>query len=183
MPLGQIEDHTFFTQFLGSESIVLDLGANRGAFSRGIIERFNARCFAVEANPELASSIRAHPNLTVLSMAVGPESGMVPFYLASHDEMSSLRSSLGVVYPKSVLVKVMRVDELVAELNLSKIDLLKIDIEGSEIDILTNCPDDFLTNIPQITVEFHDFNGLVTREAVEKVVDRLQKLNFVPIKM
>jgi hypothetical protein len=45
-----------------AKSIVLDFGANQGEFSHAIIEHFGSRVFAVEP-PDLACSIRPHPNL------------------------------------------------------------------------------------------------------------------------
>ena len=183
MPFGQIEDHTFFTQFLGPDSVVLDLGANHGAFSSAVIDRFGSRCFAVEANPRLAAAISPHPKLTVLNLAVGPEPGVLPFYISAHDEASSLRRPPGIDNPESVSVRVVRIDELTAELGLSRIDLLKVDIEGVETDALAACPDDFLRGVPQITVEFHDFNGMITREAAEQTVARLRSLGFEAVRM
>ena len=43
-----IEDHTIHTRFLSSNSRVLDLGANRGSFSKAMITRFGCQCVAVE---------------------------------------------------------------------------------------------------------------------------------------
>lgn len=40
---------------------------------------------------------------------------------------------------------------------IERVDLLKVDIEGAEIDVLMAVPPEMLTRIGQITIEFHDF--------------------------
>ena len=44
-------------------------------------------------------------------------------------------------------------------------------------------PDAFLQSIPQITVEFHDFNGMIQREEAERAVARLRDLGFDAVRM
>jgi hypothetical protein len=50
--------------------------------------------------------------------------------------------------------------DLLDHLQLPRIDLLKADIEGAEISMLTACPDEVLGRIAQIGIEFHDFCGI-----------------------
>lgn len=183
MPFDQIEDHTFFTQFLGPESVVLDLGANRGAFSREMIARFGARCIAIEANPQLAHAIPPDPRLTVLNLAVGPESGVLPFFIAAHDERSSLSRMVAGENAEVLPVRVVRLGQLLTDLRFPRVDLIKFDIEGLEVEVLNSCPDDLLQSIPQLTVEFHDFNGMVPRKAIERTVERLLHLGFMMTRM
>jgi hypothetical protein len=49
--------------------------------------------------------------------------------------------------------------------------------------VLESCPDELLRRIPQVTVEFHDFNGLIPRDAAVGVVDRFHRLGFDVIRM
>lgn len=55
--------------YLGPESKVLDLGANRGEFARAIVKRFDCHCVAVE--PE-----RVNPNETLGSSFSGDLEGV-----------------------------------------------------------------------------------------------------------
>lgn len=72
---------------------------------------------------------------------------------------------------------------LMACAGIETIDLLKIDIEGAEVDLFEAASDGLLSNITQITVEFHDFvQGVISTRQVEEIKERLQGLGFYAIK-
>ena len=50
--------HTFLTRGLSHDSVIVDAGANCGAFSIGIKESFGASAFAIEPQPKAASKVR-----------------------------------------------------------------------------------------------------------------------------
>jgi acyl carrier protein len=52
---------------------------------------------------------------------------------------------------------------VIAEHKVERIDLLKIDVEKSELDVLKGVADSDWTKIDQIVVEVHDLNGRVAR--------------------
>ena len=55
--LTRISGHTFLVAGLGPDATVLDLGANRGAFARAVLERFGCRVHSVEPTPGLAAAL------------------------------------------------------------------------------------------------------------------------------
>ncbi len=59
-------------------------------------------------------------------------------------------------------------DELLARFQISQVDLLKIDIEGSEFDLFRT--DGFLTNVRRLAMEVHPTHGdvLALRARVEE---------------
>lgn len=183
MPLIQVTDHTFLGQALGSDSVVLDLGANRGEFCHRMIELFHCRCISVEANPAMCATIAPHPLLTVVNAAVAAESGTSPFYVCKHDEASSLLRPEPGAIDATIQIPSLTLDELLARYELPAVDLLKVDIEGAEIEVLGACPDELLRRIPQVTVEFHDFNARIPQAAALQVVARFRHLGFDVIKM
>ena len=52
-----IRGHFFYKPALGRDSIVVDLGGNKGSFSKGISEMFRCKVFAVEPEPNLFRQI------------------------------------------------------------------------------------------------------------------------------
>jgi hypothetical protein len=85
-------------------------------------------------------------------------------------------------------VQAVSLQEFLQIARLNHVDLIKFDIEGSEIQVLESCSDEFLRRVPQLTIEFHDFLSLsnpsrTPRAAVERAVYRLQKLGFFVVKM
>jgi len=183
MLLSQISCHTFFGKDLSPESVVLDLGANLGSFSRAIADQFGCRCYAVEANPALCQQIWPDPRISVFNLAVAGTSGMTPFYLSASCEASSILTGIRREVVGTLEVRAESLQEFVQLARLERVDLIKIDIEGAEIGVLESCSDEFLSSVPQFTIEFHDFCGLVPRAVVERSVERLQDLGFFPIKI
>jgi hypothetical protein len=59
-----------------------------------------------------------------------------------------------------------------------RVDLLKVDIEGAEIDLFSACDDDELRGVMQITVEFHDFIYRDLREPVLQIRNRMADIGF-----
>ncbi len=57
---GAIRGHSLYTPPLGADSVVVDLGANRGEFALQMSRRFGGRYYLVEGNPELHDGLRAH---------------------------------------------------------------------------------------------------------------------------
>ena len=178
MSICNIEDHTFLSNNLSPQSVVLDLGANRGRFSREIIKRFQCRCFAIEANPELCRAIDPQSPLTVRNLAMAGVSGLASLHIGSNCESSTIVGEARPSTIRTVEVRTATLEELVEQEGLDNIHLIKMDIEGAEIAMLDACSDEFLMRIPQMTIEFHDFQKLTPRPVVEKVIARLRKLGF-----
>ena len=57
--IATIKGHTFFHRNIRRGGVVVDLGANRGAFADAITRLFDVKCYSVEANPALIERIPA----------------------------------------------------------------------------------------------------------------------------
>jgi FkbM family methyltransferase len=178
MQLETIHWHTLAPQFLGSHSKVLDLGANYGMFARAVTKRFGCKCVAVEPSPEPFQSIVPTADICTMQIAVADKPGIMNFKISDNSLASSLDEG------GSIAVKVESLPNLVNKLGWDRVDLLKVDIEGSEIGMLSACEDDFLSKkIAQISIEFHDFCGITKPETVKDVIARFNKIGFASIRM
>ena len=148
-----INDHSMHTRFLGADSRVMDLGANAGHFAHAMVERFGCTCVAVEPSPEMFARIAPHPRIRAVQAAVTPTDGPVRFHVSS----GPLNSSLAQVPEDYVNT---------------------MDIEGIEIQVLRSSSPEFLRSIGQMAIEFHDFNGMLTKEAVAEILAYLESLGF-----
>jgi FkbM family methyltransferase len=206
MKFETIVSHSIYVPPLSSDSVVLDLGANRGEFSKQMSARFGGKYFLVEANPQLAEQLLAEDRFPVWHCAVAAEEGEVEFHIAHDDRGSSLlefpspstvddrwnecqraRNSSFPERPspailrETVVIRARRLESLIAEMGLEQIDLVKMDIEAAEVSVLRALPDSTLSAIGQLTVEFHSdpwFGFDIHREA-EDVIRRLRGLGFV----
>ena len=138
---------------------ILDLGANIGIASIDFALRYpQASIIAVEpvaANFQLLQkNISRLQNIRALNVAVG-----------KHDERAVLRGA-GQSFrtqPVSVRSKASRREEttvrdlnaLLAELGITQIDLIKIDVEGAEYDVLTSLDPGLLRRVKWIVGELH----------------------------
>jgi len=87
----KVRDHWIYTGNLRSGNIVLDLGANKGLFSKAMHESYGSCCYAVEPNPELYDGID-YEFITKLNSAVTSSNGPVDFYISDNAEASKSRS-------------------------------------------------------------------------------------------
>jgi FkbM family methyltransferase len=134
----------------------------------------------VEANPTLAAALRNDPRFTASAeAALGIRDGNTKFFLRDNPESASVFACDGEQTVASVDVEVVSLTSFMHRFDLDRIDVLKLDIEGSEFDILQQTPDGVLMNIHQITVEFHDamspFSG---RGLYQQTRARLCELGF-----
>jgi FkbM family methyltransferase len=174
--------HTLHPRYLGARSNVLDLGANYGLFARAITERFGCQCVAVEPSPGPFAAIPEGARISKLQAAVADKSGMMPFHVASESVASSLLPN-DRFHAETIDVPVLSLPDLLCQLSWSRVDLLKIDIEGAEVGLLDACPDKVLGRIAQISVEFHDFCGITPVADVKRTLARLNGLGFFSVRM
>lgn len=178
MSLTTLSEHTFLPRPLGSGSVVLDLGANAGAFSLAMIETFGCTCHAVEPNPAMADQIPDHPRLQLYRHAVGGAPGEATFHVCDDPLGSSLHPIDALDYSQTLTVPVETLEHVIDRTGADRIALAKVDIEGAEIPMFEAAPDDVLRRVDQFTVEFHDFNGTTPVPVVARVLDRFRDLGF-----
>ena len=173
-------NHTFLPGLINADSIVLDLGANHGEFSHGIIERFCCRVVSAEPIGELCDQIRRHPLLELHTIAVGGRNQNVAMNVFSG--RSECASILGPVTTEDCLptrsIPMITLTEFRRLALADQVDLLKVDIEGAEIDLFSACDDDELRGVMQITVEFHDFIYRELHDSVLQIRNRMADIGF-----
>ncbi len=177
--VAQICTHSFLPGFINSNSVVVDLGANHGEFAHTIIERYRCRVISVEPVKELYEEIARDPLLQLLPVAVGGKNETISMNVFSN----RCATIFGSVAPEESVDDVRQVEmitlpELRKRTLADRIDLMKIDIEGAEIDLINGCSDAELQSIAQITVEFHDFLYPEQHSAVTRIRSRMGDIGF-----
>jgi FkbM family methyltransferase len=166
----EYSDPFFFSQiFLEQEfaplrgldiSSVLDLGGNVGMASVWFLNTFpRARIVTIEANPGNFSSLEAnlHPYGDRAIMVKGGAwwRQTTLALVHRHDEGDAcVREALPDDSP-TVLMDGWDVPALMAHAGFTQIDLLKIDIEGAEVDLLLKNADSWLPRVRNLSIEFH----------------------------
>ncbi|HEY4043282.1 MAG TPA: FkbM family methyltransferase, partial [Rhodopila sp.] len=129
------------------QGVVLDIGANHGAYTN-VIYRLapTARIFAFEPHPVtfavLQSAIAASPLITAINQAVADTTGQVKlfdFRAEDGSTQASLSASAVTLFSPDIVahaVDCTTIDQFRAEAKLDHIDLLKIDTEGHDLAVL-----------------------------------------------
>jgi len=171
-------DHTYLPRLLGPTSTVLDLGANRGSFSHGMISKYHCRVFAVEPVSDLRVGIAPSTSLTLLPFAVGGRVGRARMNVFGSRCASVLQGKEGEAPTHNEEVEMLDLRGVLGCVRAERVDLMKVDIEGAEVEMFSAASDADLLRCTQITVEFHDFVYPEQRRQVESVKRRLRSLGF-----
>lgn len=180
--LTSARGHHFLAGALDGDSVVVDLGAHQGEFSVELASRFGCRCYAVEANPALCNRMAEMSRVKVFNYAIAGENRPVSLRVDANLEASSLAGDAESGSDVLVTVRGMTLETYLRCHGIDSVDLLKVDIEGAEVDLFTSLSDEVLGRMGQITVEFHDFiESLNMANEVDAIKRRLASLGFACI--
>lgn len=115
---------------IGPESVVFDVGAYKGKWSYSIADYYSAKVHGFEPVPEFAAQYRKrNPDCTLHEYAVGGKDDRMILSVDA-DATSFYR------HGAPLLVSVKSMATVLSELGVAKVDLCKINIEGSEYELM-----------------------------------------------
>lgn len=182
MKIIKMVHHSLCAELLDSESVILDLGANVGDFAGEASGHFKCKVYAVEASPRTFDQIASSNLIQKFNLAVCAVSGPVILNVSSNAEATSLKHLNIAAYTEIITVQGMRLMEFLESKSIQRVNLLKMDIEGAEIEVLDSCTDVFLESLDQITIEFHEWAGVYSQNEVKRIIRRLRSLGFYAFK-
>ncbi len=144
-------------QHLKKNSNCIDIGANLGHILMEITRAApKGKHFAFEPIPDLYTSLkkRFSKNTTVLNYALSSKKGTATFnYYPSRPAVSGFRQRDNVSDQEPTLLSVQmeRLDDIIPR-NI-KIDLIKIDVEGAELQVLEGAREILKTHTPLVLFE------------------------------
>jgi FkbM family methyltransferase len=157
-PAGEPPDYEFpkdaLRDVVPGDPVVIEAGAHRGGDTRDFAAMWpDGRIYALEPIPdpfrELSESTKGLPNVTAEQLALGTADGMQEMWVSSgaSDGSSSLKEPTGhlaehpdVAFSDRTEVQVMTLDSYAASRGLTRIDLLWLDLQGTELDVLRASP-------------------------------------------
>jgi FkbM family methyltransferase len=141
---------------LTNESTVFDVGGYRGNFVREIVARYDPHVYVFEPVPEFFEQL-------VKEFGANPKAKMYNYGLSDCDSISQmlLAGESSTIYTAGEIqatVQLRDIQTVVQELGITRIDLIKINIEGGEYKLLRRMLATGLVSICQdIQVQFHTF--------------------------
>lgn len=164
---------------LNEHSIVYSFGIGENiSFDKTLIENHQCSVFAFDPTPKSINWLKNQElpsNFKYFDYGIANKSGLVDFYLPKNPDFvsGSLVAQDNVDSSDKVSVKMKSIQDIITELGHSHIDVLKMDIEGSEYDVIDTILETDVA-IDQILIEFHD---RFFEDGVKKSKDAVQKLN------
>jgi FkbM family methyltransferase len=144
--------------------VIFDIGGNIGITSIYLAKLFpDSLIYSFEPMPEnfeiLQKNISHYKNIRAFNFGLGSKNGSFKVYLSSDPEnyggISFYPDAYGNQKGSYSSCVVKNVNEIIKDLEIEKIDLIKIDTEGAEYDILSTLKVDILRGASWITGELH----------------------------
>lgn len=162
-----------------SGQVVLDLGANVGLFTL-YAQATAAKVISLEPTPSHASILKhltsGCPHVLPLELALSSTDAPVSFFIHNDNPtMNSLANQSG----EEIKVKGIRLSTLLALINIPTIDIVKCDIEGSEMAALSET--ELAATYPTIKqwfIEAHAAGGRTLDENREELARRFQAVGY-----
>ncbi|MGD0497273.1 MAG: FkbM family methyltransferase [Bryobacteraceae bacterium] len=184
--LQRIGPSYFVRTTINDKSIVLDCGLGYDAdFSAAIITRYGAQCHGVDPTRKhqavLATVAGRHGDrLRLYPVAVAGTTGFMTFYEPIDQVSGSVfNGHVNASRAISYAVPSMTLKDLAAHIGVSRIDVLKLDVEGAEYDILEQQDDEWVKTISQIIVEFHHHCvKAFTLDDTKRAVAKLRSMGY-----
>ena len=179
MNVTTVEDHTFVSSVLSRSGTVLDFGFNLGEFSRKVSKVYECRCVGFEPNPSLIEAA-SQSGLEVHQYAIVAGQKEAKFHVNEDITSSSLIKGLD-GETRALSVPCLGWSDAFEQARCSEAVLVKMDIEGAEIDLLRSLTLEEAQKAHQICVEFHDVHGLYPSSVAKEAVRHVCSLNFAAV--
>jgi FkbM family methyltransferase len=140
--------------------IVLDIGANFGFFTLYAIENGASKIYSVEPFPDAYENIKNLSEklpIIPINKAVSSKTDNVIMSLNTGGSASNCLSEYNTIFNNNgehIVVEPININTLIESIG-SNIDLLKIDCEGSELDIFESITTENLNKIRKMVIETH----------------------------
>lgn len=156
-------DYERYGCYIREGDVVLDLGGNIGIFAHRAEVRGASKVISFEpVTPTFNCLIKNRgPKTLVYKNAVGGKNGFTTFRIhtdythiggGTSEDQDLLLNERSIVHSERVII--VGINDIFDNME-EKIDFMKIDIEGGEVDVLTSITDENLLTLRCLSAEFH----------------------------
>jgi len=145
-------------QLLQDDSVFVDIGTNKGIYlyqAEKVIK--NGKIYGFEPNSSLVNYIKPlFPKVKLFPLAVSSSTGTSVLHIPKKENgLQDTRASLEAMGDEveKIEIETITLDDWAKQENFSKIDLVKIDVEGHELDTIKGCKAILETIKPTFIIE------------------------------
>lgn len=170
-------------KLLNENSIVYSFGIGKDiSFDKVMLSKHKCKLFAFDPTPKSIDWLKKQdlpPNFSFYEYGIGIKTESIDFYLPNDPDHVSGSATIqtNISMEKSIKVQMNSFSDIIKELKHNHIDVLKMDIEGSEYAVLEDIINSNVV-IDQILVEFHDRFFKDGIEKSKKTVSTLRKNGY-----
>ena len=190
----------YFKKNLKNIDVFFDIGSHRGTYTDLIINNFNVKkVVMIEPQKNIYKFImkkyQMNKMIKIFNLAISDKKKLQPLYINKHDLTSSLTKidkknsylnlkaklfggTISDLILKKYMIKTCKLSEVVKKSNVNKIDLLKIDTEGHELQVLKGAGADLKKRVNFMLIEIHNSDIFLNYNA-NKIHDYLKKNKFI----
>lgn len=139
--------------------VVIDIGANIGTFAM-YAGQFAEKVYAIEPEPHNLEALKNNIDINGMNDKVIP----IPFGISNFKGTAVIHDSGGGSSIKDdgafgAEIEIMTLDNFFSLYEIDSVDVLKIDVEGSEVEIILGASEETLNKCKYITMEFDIRSG------------------------
>lgn len=166
---------------LRDDMTLIELGANIGYYTmQEATQAKLKRIVAIEPNPISFEILKTNieinhcDNVDLLNVGISDVDGELPFYISKHSNICSITPREN--YEKKINVPVMKMDTLIENQKVDKVDIIRMDIEGHEINAVRSMKALLERDKPWLCMEWHA--PMIGDSDKEEFISTLEQLGY-----
>jgi FkbM family methyltransferase len=167
---------------LDKNSIVIDGGGYRGDWCSYILKTYGCKVYVFEPHPDnmarILDRVGNDPNVVLLQRALYSKDNTQKLMMTPNADGYSLYDrSKNRKIVSEIDVQTTRVDTFLEEFNVPHVDLIKLNVEGSEVDILESLDKNTASKIRRITFAGHG-GKIVEPDAIKRAIRHARSIGY-----
>ncbi len=176
------ENFTLINTAVNKDDVVIDIGAHIGLMAVVLGKRTgeNGKVYSFEPTPRSFTVLKETIKLnklekviTPFNQAVAATSGSIEFNANKEDVSNSIVSYDYNSGHQKITVNTISVDDFVKQQQLSRLDFIKIDAEGVELDVLKGAKATLQQFNPKMILALHPLAVAAKGDTMEEIYDTL----------
>lgn len=179
---------------LQDNDIFFDVGAYIGWYSLNASQKVGkkGKVFAFEPNPSVAKLLEANcrrnkfNNIIIQKVALSDSNGYQDFWMGGEDMLGSLKKENTSRFSKkikSIRVKINTLDTFFKERKIKKIRLIKIDAEGSDLQVIKGARSILKKFSPYLIIEVFGLTQETDKKRDEEIISYLSRFGYKPYEL